>query len=128
MPVSLYLLAREWNFDSIEPGPDASGFWSGDIGTLDLRGLLITPGSPPPAFGLDEASGRALLRPNTPAGAVRDVDQPAFYFEVVAVSTQHLQLALWMWHAPVSKHQHTLTFAWVSLGASPITSSEILLS
>ncbi|WP_157541845.1 hypothetical protein [Hymenobacter aerophilus] len=128
MPVSLYLLAREWHLDSVEPGSDASGFWSGDIGTLDLTGLLTTPGSPPSAFGLDETSGRALLRPNTPAGAVRDVDQPAFYFEVVAVSTQHLQLALWMWHPPVSKHQHKLTFAWVPLGTSPIASSEIPLS
>ncbi len=114
------LLAREWTFDSVQPGPDLFGYWSAeDIGPLDLTGLRTTPGGlSPPAFWLDETSGQALLRPNTLADAGREVHQQSFYFEVVAVSTQCLHLALWIWYEPVGKHQHTLTFAWAPLDST----------
>lgn len=112
------LLARKWGFDSVQPGPDSFGFWNmDDVGPLELTSLRTTPELSPPTFWLDETSNQALLRPDAHAGAVQLPHHTPFYFEVVSVSPQRLQLALWQWHLPVSKYQHVMTFFWVPLNA-----------
>jgi hypothetical protein len=128
MAITHQLLAREWQMQSMQPGPDAFGYWNMDDGMpLDLTGLQTISTFSPPPFWLEETDGQSRLRPNPHVGGVAPPHHQEFYFEVVAVSTQRLQLALWLWNASTDKYQHPITFVWVPLSAPPLPVNESLL-
>jgi hypothetical protein len=75
MAITHQLLARKWQMQSMQTGPDAFGYLQ-----------TISTFSPPP-FWLDETDGQSRLRPNPHVGGVAPPHHQAFYFEVVADST-----------------------------------------
>lgn len=113
---SVAALARTRCFHHVVQGPEPFGYWNTNSpADLNLTGLLPTSTGQLAPFRLEELEeqdGHLLLRPTVADSEPLAAHQVLFYWEVLSLSDQQLQLALWARYPSEDCYCHVLIYEW----------------